>query len=386
MSFVIGFHRSGTSLLTSILHDITGARGNNLFTPMGSAGDNPEGFFESMELFRLNNHILETVGHHWTSPWLAAPSRKACIDNLNPNQITSFIQTHPVADGVSPWIDKEPQLCLTIDIISTILNTSFPTIGIIRHPLAAAESLRKRNGFSKDHALGLWIVYNYHAFTTNLSQPVELLSFEELISGAEPPIKQIDTYLEAFETYLKMNSIQRVSRSSQSTREVVKRRIKSELIHCGANTHALPKGKLEEVAVDMWESMLGFRSSHGHSCSEVRSKSALALAAVVNRHSNLFPSSIYSRYQELARRYTMIEEEMEVTNSKRMYWEEQSNMATEVIRALQTELLEQVSKASSLVDKLEWNRRCLATTRELILKSNLHAKSLYLKLAELLSN
>jgi hypothetical protein len=33
-------------------------------------------------------------------------------------------------------------------------------VGIFRHPLAVAESLRRRNGFSIQKGLGLWSAYN----------------------------------------------------------------------------------------------------------------------------------------------------------------------------------------------------------------------------------
>ena len=76
---VTGVHRSGTSMIAGIL--------SNLAIPMGEgavmnpAPENPEGFFERIDVMQLNDSVLKRLGGSWQAP-----------PNLGPESWFSFDQ------------------------------------------------------------------------------------------------------------------------------------------------------------------------------------------------------------------------------------------------------------------------------------------------------
>ena len=59
---ILGMHRSGTSSVAGSMA-VLGAKAPA--TPLGPAGDNPRGFFESRVIAALNDRVLAAVGSRW---------------------------------------------------------------------------------------------------------------------------------------------------------------------------------------------------------------------------------------------------------------------------------------------------------------------------------
>ncbi len=64
---IAGAHRSGTSMLTRLLHSLGLALGPQEDL-MPAAADNPEGFWENLRVVRLNDELLNLVGAAWDLP------------------------------------------------------------------------------------------------------------------------------------------------------------------------------------------------------------------------------------------------------------------------------------------------------------------------------
>ena len=64
--FVLGMHRTGTSLLTACIYHMLGLNseedGDNL---MKATKDNPRGYFEDVRIVNLNEKILTALGYSW---------------------------------------------------------------------------------------------------------------------------------------------------------------------------------------------------------------------------------------------------------------------------------------------------------------------------------
>ena len=60
------------------------------------------------------------------------------------------------------WVDKDPRLCITYSAYLHILLRRIPLVVALREPLAVATSLYARNGFSLNHGLVMWWLYNHH--------------------------------------------------------------------------------------------------------------------------------------------------------------------------------------------------------------------------------
>jgi hypothetical protein len=66
---VVGMHRAGTSAITRGLTALGVALGNDLLPPHG---DNPKGFWEHRAIVDIDERLLTSLGHSWSSHGLGA--------------------------------------------------------------------------------------------------------------------------------------------------------------------------------------------------------------------------------------------------------------------------------------------------------------------------
>ena len=151
---VLGMHRSGTSLVAGILHQLGVHMGDNLIPPRP---DNPKGFFEDERVVQINDTILRMCGGTWYRP----PS-EACLDpddfpHIGPFiEIMSYIEKRK--DAHSLWGMKDPRLCLTLGLWLRELGEA-RFIVVWRNPLAVARSLEHRDKMDLRYAL--WLCNEY---------------------------------------------------------------------------------------------------------------------------------------------------------------------------------------------------------------------------------
>ena len=181
--FVTGCHRSGTSLLASLMHGLV-----TWEDPRQRRGDlelkleNPLGFFESERLVEINDVLLEELGCQWDRPPLlhACWDKSPLLDSLHPHR--SRLSAYALERS---WVDKDPRLCITYSAYLHILLRRIPLVVALREPLAVAMSLHARNGFSLNRGLVLWWIYNHHIASQLCSEDLlinynDLLAFDEL--------------------------------------------------------------------------------------------------------------------------------------------------------------------------------------------------------------
>ena len=152
---IAGMHRSGTSMVTKILHDAGFYLGqeSDLVPP---DPPRPEAHWENKRFVRINREILARLGGAWDCPpplpidWTTGDldSYRAAAEAL----LADFA-------GREPWAWKDPRNCLTLPFWQAILGT-VPVVIVVRNPLEVAQSLRRRNGFSLALGLTLWQAYN----------------------------------------------------------------------------------------------------------------------------------------------------------------------------------------------------------------------------------
>ena len=159
--FIVGCHRSGTSMLTGIARQLIQELGSSAIAEqelVGANAENPGGFFESQLLVQTSDNLLGLVNANWDRPFLAKPVWK------NPQLLDALI---PLREQFShywqePWIDKDPRVCLLWDAYSHILLRRPTGVLVVRNPLKVATSLGLRNGFSETKSAILWWLYNVH--------------------------------------------------------------------------------------------------------------------------------------------------------------------------------------------------------------------------------
>ena len=192
--FVIGCHRSGTSLLASIISHCLGEKRTG---DLDAVVDNPRGFFESSRLREFNDNILKKCGFSWDRPPLQplAWSFGDRIQHLIPARVL-------FADYATQnnWVDKDPRLSISYGAFLHILLKPTPLAFSLRHPWAVARSLQVRDGMDQERGLMLWLLYNRHA-SRYLKTNDLIIHYENLLpnngnaSGASS-LKAIEQFLQ----------------------------------------------------------------------------------------------------------------------------------------------------------------------------------------------
>ena len=156
---VLGMHRSGTSAMAGLL-GINGAGLPDDLMP--AAADNPEGFFESVEVASLNDEILGQYGSVWDDVFSGAPGQcSGPIAETYYSRATALIaarfENHPIIAL------KDPRISLLSGFWRQVLRQCGYDpryILMVRNPLEVAQSLTARNGFSREKGLLLWSSYS----------------------------------------------------------------------------------------------------------------------------------------------------------------------------------------------------------------------------------
>ena len=190
--FVLGCHRSGTSLLTGIISDALPKKPKaENDDQLAAQVDNPGGFFESRQLVNLNESLLSQLGIDWQYPPLHAIhwQRSEILPKLHAaRQDFSALALDHI------WVDKDPRLCLTYPAFQHILLKRTPIAAIIRHPFEVACSLQTRDMIPLAKGLIIWLLYNQHL--SRLLTPEDVLvSYESLIDNDETTICELSEFI-----------------------------------------------------------------------------------------------------------------------------------------------------------------------------------------------
>lgn len=190
---VAGFHRSGTSLLTQLLHRAGLFVGDDL---IGAMPSNPFGHFEDRRIVRLHNGILRDNGLDWQvhDPFVPVISANRW------GQMQALVTERRVAHPI--WGFKDPRVCLFLPHW-THLMPDVKVVGVFRHPRDSIYSLERRHvrelvGVSgpadvhrrffeiPDLALRMWLLHNkiLTQYGEDHRDSTILLPFEALVRGA----------------------------------------------------------------------------------------------------------------------------------------------------------------------------------------------------------
>jgi hypothetical protein len=178
--FVLGMHRSGTSVATRVVNLLgvaTAARAD-LIPP---APLNPAGFWESASLNDVNDEILRRFGGDSGNPprlpadWQSDPR----VLGLSDIAEQVFFQTITTDE----WVWKDPRTCLTLPFWRRVTRARAVALIVYRDPLEVAASLGAHHGVRKAAALDLWERYVRDALMHARGLPTYILSYRQLIAS-----------------------------------------------------------------------------------------------------------------------------------------------------------------------------------------------------------
>lgn len=164
---VAGFHRSGTSLLTHLLHDAGLFVGDRL---LGAMPSNPYGHFEDRDFLELHRSILWSHGDDWqwdaTMPFHVSAAKW--------REMRALARKRDIRHRL--WGFKDPRVCLFMGHWKYLMPDAKAVI-VYRDPADSVRSMESRqakayyDGVGKvddhmrffrepDHGLRVWNTYN----------------------------------------------------------------------------------------------------------------------------------------------------------------------------------------------------------------------------------
>ncbi len=259
--WVLGCHRSGTSLLCSILRTLSDAHREQPLGPDATRADakspvevadldNPTGFHESASLVEVNERLLSWAGCSWDRPFIARPAWEDPRSLRLIASLRSSLSSHTTNVG---WIDKDPRLCLTRDAFRHLLLRDPAAIAVMRHPLAVAMSLHRRDGFSLRKGAAIWLLYNLHLFNSHSPPPDTVVLFDDLISADEQVRLRVARELAAFSAAASGETIDRSLDSLQDRAlSEMGSRQRNDLIRSENYWRGDQQGSLIDTLEDIW--------------------------------------------------------------------------------------------------------------------------------------
>ncbi|MGQ7794588.1 sulfotransferase family protein [Faunimonas sp. B44] len=173
---VLGMHRSLTSAITGSLAHAGAAIPVNL---LPADGNNPKGYFESSQINAALERLLTAAGSRWHD-WRALSLERIPPDELDKIRRQLQFALQAEFGSAALFALKDPRICRCVPFWREVLAEfgARPLAIIpIRHPLAVALSLQKRDGMPREKALLLWFRHVMDAERTTRDIPrVFLLS------------------------------------------------------------------------------------------------------------------------------------------------------------------------------------------------------------------
>lgn len=162
---VLGMHRSGTSMLTGTLQEAGVFLGKVFRDPIEH---NRKGLLEPKAVLYMHEDLFRANGGSWRDPpmsprWqpLHVAVRDLFIDSMADRPL---------------WAFKDPRTLFTLKDWQAVVPGLQP-VGIFRHPLAVAESLRRRNALPIEEGLGIWQRYNEQLLSIHGADPFPVIEF-----------------------------------------------------------------------------------------------------------------------------------------------------------------------------------------------------------------
>ncbi|HET7061628.1 MAG TPA: hypothetical protein VFI43_05570 [Nitrosospira sp.] len=154
---ILGMHRSGTSLLAGLLSQVGVVMGKRLYAPQ--KGVNEKGFWEHEDIVDTHDELLLMLNSQWDDvlPW---PEKWWESEAVQPFIARLLAYVRRDFSNADVWALKDPRMCRLLPLWLPIL-TREPIrpvfICMNRNPFEVVGSLQKRDGFSREKGLVLWL-------------------------------------------------------------------------------------------------------------------------------------------------------------------------------------------------------------------------------------
>lgn len=178
---VLGMHRSGTSAVTQLLA-LAGA--DLPANVMPGDEHNAKGYFEPWKIARFNDERLRAAGSAWDDPF-AFPF-KALAPEAEADWRDKATALFGEEYGTAAWpLMKDPRATVLLPMWRAVLErleVGARCVIPVRHPLAVAGSLRRRDGFTDEKSVLVWSAYMLAAEAYTRDLPRAFVGYDALLA------------------------------------------------------------------------------------------------------------------------------------------------------------------------------------------------------------
>jgi hypothetical protein len=188
---VLGMHRSGTSAVTQVLALAGASLPENVM-----AGDehNAKGYFEPWKIALFNDGRLRAGGAAWDDifafPYkpLSTKAERTWLNRAEALFDEEYGEVrHPLL--------KDPRVTVLMPFWRTVLTeleVGARCVIPVRHPLAVAGSLARRNGFAPEKSVLIWSAYMLAAEAYTRDLPRAFVSYDGLLQDWRAEVARIE--------------------------------------------------------------------------------------------------------------------------------------------------------------------------------------------------
>jgi hypothetical protein len=207
LAFVMGFHRSGTSLLAAACCRLGYSIGKG--PVFGGNIDNVKGYFENKSVVRINEHIFKLLESDWDDVFFSYQGRYKQIVESVISRISELMEREFPGGESKRYVIKDPRLMQTFAAWRSALRfLNFHKLHIIytcRNPIDCALSQAERHKqsfkqkadpfhyFGKEliETLLLWYVYNVRCLLSIAEERTFFVRYSDLMDSTAQTLTRL---------------------------------------------------------------------------------------------------------------------------------------------------------------------------------------------------
>ena len=188
---VLGMHRSGTSAVTQVLALAGASLPENV---MAGDAHNAKGYFEPWKIALLNDGRLRAGGAAWDDIFAFPYRPLSAKDERGWLNRAEALFEEEYAEVGYPLL-KDPRVTVLMPFWRTVLTeleVAARCVIPVRHPLAVAGSLARRNGFAPEKSVLIWTAYMLAAEAYTRDLPRAFVSYDGLLADWRQEVARIE--------------------------------------------------------------------------------------------------------------------------------------------------------------------------------------------------
>ena len=193
--FVVGMHRSGTSVLAHTINLMGAFVGDDQELVPPDPSINPTGFWERADIVAEHDRFLQSSGFAW------ATLANFAIEHIDEERRRALaVGLRGIVDRMAhaglTLVIKDPRLCLVLPVWNEFIEAPAHVV-VVRDPRKVAASLMAAfpNSFTTDFLLALWQKYMQSALFALAGKRVLFVSYARMLRDGESEYRRLGSGL-----------------------------------------------------------------------------------------------------------------------------------------------------------------------------------------------